>query len=607
MAEIAVPIALLGGMYILSNQESKKESPNKHGNREGFNVNRNNKDTRQRMSSNLRQNMQGNNFPINGKAEIINDPNYYPDQNHAMSKYFEQATYEKEVENDTNQYKSLTGNMVQKSDLKHNNMVPFFGSKVRHGDDRNVNESRLDNMVGSGSQHFRKREQAPLFKPEENVQWGHGMPNATNFIQSRMNPSMSMANVKPFQEIRVGPGLSEKGGVLGSGGFNAGMESRETWAPKTVDELRVKSNPKVTYGGVVLGGKNPVTNRGILGNVEKYRPDTYYINGPERYMTTTGIEKAQTARSIQVMPEENRETTSTSYYGVGDQAGAEASYVPGTYMPAKRPELDPNFKHVTNAHAANKHDSNSGDHGIQGYKSSVLPNNRSLTTTRQPEYGAVSTFAKAIVAPIMDMLRPSRKENVVGNIRPLGNAGHTESHSAYVYNPNDKAKTTIREMTEQRKEHQFVNNQRESGGYGYLVNKKQSVNQERDTTSVHYSGNAGSAYGTEAAMTYDSAYNAHLINKEPVMRGRNPMGSNVKMFNGQSHTNIKVDKLETDRLNNRMYVPQQITKASPAMQQYGQMSARSEFGQNIHTQRNSHDILNAFRSNPYAKPLDSVA
>lgn len=604
MAEIAVPIALLGGMYILSNQE-KKENNNQQ--KEGFNVNRYNKDTRSRMSSNLRQNMQQNNFPVNGKAEMINNPNYYPNENHAMSDYFEQKTYEKEVEEDTNQYKSLTGNTVSKSDLKHNNMVPFFGSKVRHGEDRNVNESRLDNMAGTGSQHFRKREQAPLFKPEENVQWGHGTPNASNFIQSRMNPSMSMANVKPFQEVRVGPGLNERGGVLGSGGFNSGMESREKWAPKTVDELRVKTNPKTSYGGVVLGGKNPVTNRGILGNVEKYKPDTYYINGPERYMTTTGIEKAQTVRSAQVMPEENRQTTTTSYYGTGDQAGAEASYIPGTYMPAKRPELDPNVKHITNAHASNKHDPNGGDYGIKGYKSSVLPNNRSLTTTREPEYGAVSGFAKAIIAPIMDVLRPSRKENVIGNIRTHGNAGNSESHAAYVYNPNDKTRTTIREMTERRKDHQFMNNQQESGGYGYLVNKKQFVQQERDTTNVNYSGNAGSSYGTEAAMTYDSAYNANLINKEPIMRGRNPMGSNVKMFNGQSNTNIKVDKIETDRLNNRMYVPQQITKATPTTQQYGQMSARSEIGQHIQTERNTHDILNAFRSNPYAKPLDSVA
>ena len=108
-------------------------------------------------------------------------------------------------------------------------------------------------------------------------------------------------------------------------------------------------------------------------------------------------------------------------------------------------------------------------------------------------------------------------------------------------------------------------------------------------------------------MTYDAAYNAHLINKEPLSRGRQPMGSSTKMFNGQSYTNIKVDKIETDRVNNRMFVPQNITKASPALQQYGQMSARSEFGQDVQCQRMAPETLNAFRSNPYAHSLHSVA
>ena len=93
--------------------------------------------------------------------------------------------------------------------------------------DLNNNESRLDNLNGSGSQIIHKKEIAPLFKPEENMEWGHGMPNTSDFIQSRVNPSMSMNSVKPFQEVRVGPGLNQKDGVLGSGGFNSGLEARE--------------------------------------------------------------------------------------------------------------------------------------------------------------------------------------------------------------------------------------------------------------------------------------------------------------------------------------------------------------------------------------------
>jgi hypothetical protein len=484
-------------------------------------------------------------------------------------------------------------------------MVPFFGSSVK----QNVNisnENRLDNMVGSGSQHFKKQEQAPLFRPEENMHWAHGTPNQSSFIQSRMNPSMSMANVKPFQEIRVGPGLNKENGVLGSGGFNSGMEAREKWISKTVDELRAKNNPKVTYGGVTLGAKSNVTNRGIMGNMEQHKPDTYFINTPERYFTTTGIEKAQTARATQVLTDENRTTTTTEYFGAGTDVQGEATYVPGTYMEAKRNILDPFNKHITNAHSAHRHLANEGEYGVNGYKDSVIHNNRSLTTNRQPEYG-IASLTRAVIAPIMDMLRPSRKENVVGNLRPTGNAGNVANHAGYVYNPADRTKTTIREMTEQHNGHNFVNNQHEAGGFGYIVNKHQGVQQERDTTSTYYVGNTGNSEGTSNVMVYDNAYNANLINKEPISRGRVPMGDSVKIFNGQDHTNIKIDKLESDRLNNRQFVPQQMAYSSPAVQHKGQMTARSEYGQGINCERNAPEILNAFNSNPYTKSLYSVA
>jgi hypothetical protein len=609
MAEIAIPMAVLGGMYILSNQKDKSISNTDRViiKREGFEPN--NTTIPKNVTKQLpNSNTPAVNYPVNGMAEMKHSPNYYPSPNAATDKYFHQSVYEAKAEADPNKYKSLTGNTVSAADLKHNNMVPFFGSKVRQTNDYKSNEYRLDNMNGTGSQHFKKQEIAPMFNPEENVQWSHGTPNRSDFFQSRQNPSMSMANVKPFQEIRVGPGLNQKDGVLGSGGFNSGMQARERWMAKTVDELRAKNNPKVTYGGVILGGKDRVTNRGIMGKMEKHQPDTYYINGPERYFTTGGLEKGQTARSIQILPDENRTTTTREYFGTGDQTTGEATYVPGSYLPAKRPELDPNIKHVTNGYAPNRQLASNGEYGINGYKDSVLQNNRSLTSERPPEYGAVSTFAKAVIAPLLDMLRPTRKENVIGNLRPVGNAGNVaEHHAGYVYNPANRPKTTIREMTENRPDHMFVNNQKESGGYGYIVSDQQVKDQQRDTTTCHYVGNSGNTNTTGNIMTYDSAYNAQLIDKEPISRGRVPTKQGVKMFNGQSHTNIKVDKIETDRNNNRLFVPQNITKATPAKQQFGLMNARSEYGQGIHCQRNAPETLNAFRSNPYAHSLSSVA
>ena len=323
-------------------------------------------------------------------------------------------------------------------------------------------------------------------------------------------------------------------------------------------------------------------------------------------MTTTGIVKAQTARGIELLKPENRETTTGEYFGTAQDAQGEATYIPGQYRQTMRPQLAPDVAHITNAHVKDAYKATDGDFGLNGYKDSVLQNNRSLTGGQQ-EFGIVGTFAKAIVAPIMDILRPSRKENVVGNLRPTGNAGSAGVTAGVVYDNTVRARTTIREMTAQRPDHMFVDNQQSAGGYGYTVNEQQIVDQQRDSTSCPYVGGGGNTQGTSNAPTYNAAYNAHLINKEPISRGRAPTTSSTKLFNGQSHTNIKVDKLECDRANNRMWVPQQITNAPPAKEQYGYGSTRTEYGQNINTERNNPAILEAFNSNPYTKSLQSWA
>lgn len=593
MAEIAVLTTFLGGMYILSNSTNEKKIK-----RESFT-----------SASKIRpQNtLPLKNFPVNGISENKELPNYYPSPNQASDRYFHQSVYEKNAENDTGVYTSLTGEKVKASDLNHNNMQPFYGAKVNQPNLDRSYESKFDYANGAGSQQFKKSAIGPMFKPEENMDWAHGTPNVSNFLQSRVNPSMSMANVKPFEEIRVGPGLNKNDCINGSNGFNSGMEAREIWRPKTVDELRTVNNAKVSYEGVILGGKREVTNRGIIGKVEKNLPDTYYINGPERYFTTTGQEKAQTARSIQLLPEENRQTTNREYFGTGDQTTGEAGYIPGSYNPSTRKQLESKLKHVSNGYAPNKHEATSGDNSRQGYKDSVLSNNRTLDTCRQPNYGIVSSVAQAVVMPILEMIRPSRKENFVGNLRPNGNAGRSDINKTYVYNPADRPKTTIKEMTARRKDHQFMNNQSESGGYGYMVNPQRVEDQQRDSTTTSYLGNGGNTQGSSNAMVYDHIYSAELIDKTPISKGRDPTPQGAKMFNGQSHTNIRVDKHDSDRNNRRMFVPENIMKVTPSVELKGKSVLRSEYGQGIQCERNRPEILDAFHKNPYSHSLTGVA
>ena len=294
--ELAIPLLALGGMYVVSNQnKDSKKVVNNNTSKENF--------TSMGKQNNYlpNTNIPASNYPITNKTELLATVQEYPSHNQATNRYLDQNTYEKKsrqglaVGDNIQQIHSLTGNYMTTNEFKHNNMVPFNGPKLKGQIYNNNNaETILDNMIGSGSQVIKKIEQAPLFSPQENIQWAYGAPNMSDFYQSRVNPAMKNNMVKPFESEMVGPGLDQGYGNKGSGGFNSGMEARDAWLPKTVDELRVATKPKEEFS--LLNHEGPaqsvIKNVGIEGRVEKYRPDTFFINTQDRWLTTTGAEKA---------------------------------------------------------------------------------------------------------------------------------------------------------------------------------------------------------------------------------------------------------------------------------------------------------------------------
>ena len=207
MAEVAIPVVALGAMWLINNDKKKEEK----NHREGFdNVSAPNQ--RELHAGYVKSHLPTKppvNYPKQTYSELTSNAKYYPAPNAAMDRYFQQSAYEKKVEdgNDPNNiglFKSLSGSEVQKCDMKHNNMVPFFGSKVtQRTTGFNGNEGLLDNLNGSGTQRFQKKAVAPLFKPEKNMHFAHGAPNVSDFIQSRMVQSRNISNNKPWEEVRV--------------------------------------------------------------------------------------------------------------------------------------------------------------------------------------------------------------------------------------------------------------------------------------------------------------------------------------------------------------------------------------------------------------------
>jgi hypothetical protein len=609
--EIAVPLIALGGMYVISNQKNedctKKEI--RKINKENF-VNMGIKTNLATRESQLHGNYLPNtdnipqNYPVLNINQAVDTVQNYPNPNAATDKYFNQNQYQQnerrgvDVGQNPQKIYSLTGNYLDSSQFKHNNMMPLNGGKIKGRTyDVNITESVLDNMVGSGSQTIKKIEQAPLFKPEENMQWAYGMPNQSDFYQSRVNPGMKNNNVKPFDTIMVGPGLDKGYGINGSNGYNSGMEARNKWLPKTIDELRVDTNPKLEYQ--LLGHEGPAnsiikadSSVQMLGRVEKQRPDTFYINSQDRWLTTTGASKGETLRPIQEMGVIRRNDIPVDYMGPAGSIDVKAATAPQNFEPSKRQEvLEGNVNHGS---ATGKGDHNDKDMFLRSHTN--YENNRS--TIRQPDTmrSGFSGAIGAVVAPFLDLLKPTRKDETINNVRIYGDGASSVSKGP-VYNPQDTTPTTVKETTLHTLNFN-INNQKE----GLYVNNYSSPDlTQRDTTSAEYFTAAGGYATGYGDMNYDAAYRQHNNDIKSQTINNRPNQGGTQIFNQQMNIHCRDD---CDRFSGRVNPAfSKISSLPPSVQTYGAIHAPQYYNECASCDRINPDILSAFKNNPYTHSL----
>ena len=79
--------------------------------------------------------------------------------------------------------------------------------------------------------------------------------------------------------------------------------------PKSVDDLRSKTNPKISYEGRVLSGKGINQERTAMPNMQKYKPETAFELGSERWFTTKGAVTGNTQRPEQIIRNTKRKVS----------------------------------------------------------------------------------------------------------------------------------------------------------------------------------------------------------------------------------------------------------------------------------------------------------
>jgi len=615
---------------------------------------------------------------------------------------------------------ALSGVQFKPGEFKHANMVPF-AKKFTQSTVDNANGQRLDAFTGSGKTLYAKKEQAPFFEPtKEPIGNPYGFESTTDFMGSRVVESRNRAGERPMEPVHVGPGLNAGYTSLPSGGYQQqdGRDYVQDRLPR-VNDLRVATNPKVSYDVPIVPGSHFITTSGTaetIGEVRKYNPDRFYINEKgERNFVTVGADTKPVSRATTVLRDVTRPSTSKAYKGTAGQAEGKATYTVGsTRTPLVKQLGDWGIRNADLTANFNKDtDASQNDYGKSGVE--ILPNERYYTGERVHATN-VKPDQREVELPLQDGPRDTRHGEILDAPRPAGNfgalgnglaekatlydpndplrttikettidndwigmvapVGALEKPTLYdpsdpmrtttkettidndwigmaapveaqpkltVYDPNDTARTTIRETTEDGDYigisgpadcaqkltvydpddiarvtgrntlddwDRYRNFGRQDGPEKAESRIQDGVRQTQKAAISAKSSWSGPAEAAVAkAETNRTAARAMrtYAQRENVSRGRNPMGSSVKLYNGEDNVNLQYRRIVADSVNDREPGMDRVNSEPTSAATIGVQRPRSVLKLDIASERNHPVFVEALESNPYVLPLHVTA
>ena len=225
------------------------------------------------------------------------------------------------------------------SQFSHNNMVPFYGSKLTQNmystgtpqagdnnecegntsgfDGRTPLLKTLELFTGTDSTFMHKRESGPLFSPaEQQTSWTFGAPAFRPDLDRYKVSLTKRTNESPIEKIQVGPGLGLDYSVPASGGF----QQFTRILPNNVSDYKANQ----LEGRVAGGGwhvSHPTSQ--FLNGVTQNNPDTLISQARRPTMAAGFYTQAPSASSSGVTNydavinkgKQNRRTTEDTGFG----------------------------------------------------------------------------------------------------------------------------------------------------------------------------------------------------------------------------------------------------------------------------------------------------
>lgn len=511
---------------------------------------------------------------------------------------------------------SLTGVAMPADEFTHNNMVPFFRGAPKQNMNPDANALRLDSMIGLGGTQITKREQAPLFEPQREPTGNvFGLESFTDWAQDRVIRSTNRAFERPVDPVHVGPGLDQGFSSLPIGGFQQ-LETQEIAKQRlSVDETRYASDPKLSYEVPFIAGKAIGTMPGTIGEVRKYRPDKFFLNEHgERNFVTAGENTKPTERAAQVMKFQNRENTTEEYMGPAQSADFEATYtVPSFRAPFATQLEGTGFRNADGStYGISNTDAVNNDFGRSGVELPV--NQRNVTSERVTASNVtLAGGPKALtVYDPNDVARTTVRETTGANDWIGIAAPASAATKLTVYDPADIMRPTTRNTLA---EPDRALNVTRAGVPGqttmYLQDDVRMTTKALVSAQSDYSGVAGPAVA-RAQVSHEAAENMRQYGtKEVVASGRRPVAGNGQLvnglFNGQDNTNLSYRKIESDWINDRATASDRVVGPTLGAETIGMLRPRQPLQMDISRDRNISEILDSLNDNPYALPVHRIA
>lgn len=507
----------------------------------------------------------------------------------------------------------LTGQKVPSSEFRHNNMVPFYGGSIKQNITSSANQNRLDSYTGSGVTQIRKKEVETMFDTATTPYGSpYGLQVGNDFVKDRIVASRNRAGERPFEPTRVAPGVGEKGGALGNGGFQQ-FEVNEIMkqALPTTDKLRTADNPKLTYNKPVVPGQHFIGKAmDNPGEVRHYRPDRFYIDGSGDHWSATpaGLVK-ETVRSTQLIRHTDRSETTTEVLGgpASSQDFGE-SYVSGAYRTPMTTQFGgAGYRNANMTEYYTPYiDSPEADYGKKGYENK--PNERSSTSERVIGLNLAPADTGLGVVHYEDDARPTRRGETVGTLRQNGVAtayANTEAPAITVWDRTNVARTTVKETTIDR--NHFGQAAPSSAPARLKVYDPMDVarpTQKAQLSRRSYTGPAAATVAREFESR-DAAYNMWQSGeREATIVRPKPIAGNggIAIFSGEQN-NVTYRKLDADSINDRVMAVNRVQGITPGAADLGQPRLRVPLKLDQSRERFGPEMVSAVEGNPFNQSL----